>query len=251
MLTSMARLANLKAEGSTGMSVVDRAERELDLNRPAALQLFSLLRGRIVEADLVPGTRLSEAEMAVHYGVSRQPVREAFIKLADVRLLEIRPQRGTYVRAIDAEAVHAAQFVREAVEADIVRHAARRAGPEDIGALEGLLVAQENVAGLADSRPFIELDERFHSRLAAVAGQGAGWAILQPLKVQMDRVRHLSARRFPRFELLEQHRRILAAIAARRPEDAADEMRLHLGQILVDLPAVMEALPSYFSVKTR
>src|SRR5690554_5571253 len=70
----------------------------------------------------VPGTRISETELAAAYEVSRQPVREAFIKLAEEGLLAVRPQRGTFILRISIPAVLTARFIREAVEADIVRH---------------------------------------------------------------------------------------------------------------------------------
>src|SRR5690606_12460740 len=93
----------------------------LDSRAAVGPQLYRMLWDRIVRGDLVPGTRLSEVDIAAVYGTSRQPVREAFIKLAEASLIEVRPQRGSYVRRIDPAAVMSAQFVREAVEADIVR----------------------------------------------------------------------------------------------------------------------------------
>ena len=63
-------------------------------------RVFDALRQAIVQLQLRPGNLLSEAEVARQLGVSRQPVREAFIKLAEVGLVEVRPQRGTYVMLI-------------------------------------------------------------------------------------------------------------------------------------------------------
>jgi DNA-binding GntR family transcriptional regulator len=55
----------------------------------------SALRSAIVTLQLKPGQALSETEIAQRFRVSRQPVREAFIKLAEAGLIEVRPQRGT------------------------------------------------------------------------------------------------------------------------------------------------------------
>lgn len=218
----------------------------LETSRMVGPQLFRALRDRIVRGDLAPGTRLSETETAVAYGTSRQPVREAFIKLAEASLLEVRPQRGSYVRRIDMRAVMSAQFVREAVEADIVRIACARATSADLRDLEALLVIQAEAAGETDPQPFMASDEAFHRRLAEIAGQGGGWDFLQPLKTQMDRVRHLSARTFPRPALVEQHRGIVDAIRDGDAEAARQRMRHHLRRILDDLPAVAAALPGFF-----
>lgn len=222
------------------------ADTVLETAKVVGPQMFRLLRGRILRGELAPGTRLSEAEIALFYGTSRQPVREAFIRLAEASLIEIRPQRGSYVSRIDVAAVISAQFVREAVEADIVRRAAALATPADLADLEAMLDGQADVVALEDPQPFISSDEAFHRRLAEIAGQGGGWDFLQPLKTQMDRVRHLSARSFPRPALVGQHRDIVDAIRAGDADAAEQLMRHHLRRILADLPAVAEALPAYF-----
>ncbi len=98
---------------------------KLDPLQAVSPQLRLRLRSRIIRNDLKPMTRLSEPELATEYGVSRQPVREAFITLANEGLLEIRPQRGTRVKLIDFETVLDGRFVREAVEADIVKKIAK------------------------------------------------------------------------------------------------------------------------------
>ena len=218
----------------------------LETAKSVGPQLFRLLRGRIVRGELSPGTRLSESDVALHYGTSRQPVREAFIKLAEASLIEVRPQRGSYVSRIDTKAVLAAQFVREAVEADIVRRVARNATPAILRDFDAMLAVQAEAAGIDDPQPFISADEAFHRRLADVAGQGAGWEFLQPLKTQMDRVRHLSARQFPRRALIAQHRAIVDAVGAGDADGAEAQMRAHLRQILEDVPAVVAALPDFF-----
>ena len=109
----------------------ERPAVELDADTAIAPQLYESLRGRIVRAELRPGEIISETEIAKAYSVSRQPVREAFIKLAEAGLVRVRPQRGTMVSPITAEAVTEARFVREAIEADVVRAAATRADGND------------------------------------------------------------------------------------------------------------------------
>ncbi len=224
-------------------------QQRLDARAPVGPQLFRLLRERIVRGDLAPGVRLSEVEIAAFYGTSRQPVREAFIKLAEASLLEVRPQRGSYVSRIDVAAVLAAQFVREAVEADIVRRVAQQISPAALRDLDDLLTAQMAAATAEDPRDFIDLDERFHRTLADLAGQGAGWDFLQPLKSQMDRVRHLSAQQFPRPVLVQQHSGIVDAIRLGDGTAAERAMRLHLRQILEDVPRIAAAHPDLFELE--
>ena len=228
------------------MTPVRERPAELEQSSAVGPQLYRLLRDRIVKGDLAPGARISESEIAASYKVSRQPVREAFIKLAEEALVEVRPQRGTYVRRISVPAVMTARFVREAVEADIVRQAARAVTPEILALLEANLAAQRAVVDSDDPSRFMELDEGFHRLLAEAAGQPAIWDILEDLKTQMDRVRHISARQFPRERLIDQHAAVVAALRAGDPQAAETEMRTHLKGVLTDLPAIAEAMPEFF-----
>jgi DNA-binding GntR family transcriptional regulator len=217
----------------------------IDPSRAVSPQLFSFLRDRIVRSDLAPGTRLSEVEIAAHYNTSRQPVREAFIKLSEAGLIEIRPQRGSFVRRIDIASVLAAQFVREAVEADIVRAAAERITDEQARELDSILAAQRDGVDGAPSA-FMALDETFHRTIATIAGQGAGWGFLESLRIQMDRVRHLSASQLPREALVVQHTEIAEVIKAGDADGAEQKMRQHLRRVLDDIPVVTAAKPEFF-----
>ncbi|PHP67680.1 GntR family transcriptional regulator [Zhengella mangrovi] len=228
------------------MTIQQPLHRQLDTGAAVGPQVYRLLRERIIRSELEPGTRISETEIAGDYAVSRQPVREAFIKLAEEGLLEIRPQRGTFVRKIAVPSVMDARFVREAIEADIVRQLAQApvSGLEE--ELRGLLAAQAKAAGAGDWLRFIELDERFHRALADGAGKAYAWNVVEGVKAQMDRVRHLSAQRFPMDKLVEQHTAIVDGISGQNPDAAERAMRAHLREILNDLPAIAGSRPEYF-----
>ncbi|WP_201285557.1 GntR family transcriptional regulator [Chelativorans xinjiangense] len=227
------------------MNVEPRREWTLEQGAPIGPQLYRILRERIIGADLTPGSRISESEVAKTYSLSRQPVREAFIKLAEDGLVEIRPQRGTLVRKISPAAVMDARFVREAIEADIVKLVAEEADDALVRELNAQLARQRE---LPDNEPdrFIALDERFHRTLAEAAGKAHAWKMIEEVKAQMDRVRYLSALHFPKRALVAQHTEIAEAIARRDAQAAERAMRGHLRKILTDLPAIAEARPDFF-----
>ena len=135
----------------------------------AASQLADRLRAAIMDNSLPPDTRLSEVETAQQYGVSRQPVREAFIALAGQGLLDVRAQRGTFVTRISLAAVMDARFVREAIEADIVKLLAADPDPALIADLDAQLTRQMDLIG-GSARDFMDADELFHRTLAEGAG---------------------------------------------------------------------------------
>ena len=87
-------------------------------------QIAAVLRRAIVNIDLVPGTALNETDVAVKFGVSRTPVREAFRTLLAEGLLNVMPQKGTFVSLLERETLRDALFVREALECSAARLAA-------------------------------------------------------------------------------------------------------------------------------
>ncbi|WP_349038800.1 GntR family transcriptional regulator [Pseudotabrizicola sp. 4114] len=208
-------------------------------------QLYTALRSAIIDNALHPGARISEADVALQYGTSRQPVREAFITLANEGLLEIRPQRGTYVAKISLPDVMDARFVREAVEADIVRLLAQAPDSALIADLRGQVDRQQDLIG-GSARDFMEADETFHRTLAEGAGKGKAWHIVVEMKAQMDRVRFLSSTHFPVDRLIDQHRDVVEAIAGGDPIKAERAIRRHLQGILTDLPVIKQEQPEYF-----
>jgi GntR family transcriptional regulator, rspAB operon transcriptional repressor len=213
-----------------------------------AAQVTSQLRDAIVRLELPPGVSLSETDVARRFGVSRQPVREAFIKLADMGLLAIRPQRGTFVRQISTASVMNARFVREAVEVAVVREAALTPRPNLQARLGKLLEGQAERAAANDAFGFLRLDEAFHEALAGGIGRPTAWSILEDLKAQMDRVRYLSFESAtPLVDLVDQHRAIVDRIGAGDAAGAEAAMRRHLREILSSLPLIASAHPDYFT----
>lgn len=99
-------------------------ETQLNPTQPVNQQIYRILRRDIVHCLIAPCTPLSEKEVSVRFNVSRQPVREAFIKLAENGLIQIRPQRGSYVNKISMARVRNGSFIRQAIECAVARRAA-------------------------------------------------------------------------------------------------------------------------------
>ncbi len=210
-----------------------------------AEQVFRTLRASIVTLRLTPATALSEQDIADRLKVSRQPVREAFIKLSEIGMVRVLPQRGTFVVKISAKAVTDARFVREAVECAIARRASEGLGKDAIDDLRAILSEQRKAA--RDPEAFFVLDEAFHRGLANAAGCGYAWKVIEDAKAQMDRVRFLSIPdATPVGHLVTQHQAILDAIAAKRSAAAEQAMKDHLREILKSLPHLARTFPEMF-----
>ena len=220
---------------------------DADTPEPIARRVFRELRRAIITMHFKPGQALSEQDIAGRLGVSRQPVREAFIKLGEAGLLTIRPQRGTFVVRISTKQVFDARFVREAVELAIVRRACMELADGTIETLRENLEAQRDAADDLRPQRFMELDEAFHRAIAQGAGCEYAWRMIEETKAQMDRVRYLSLpHATPLERLIVQHEAVADAIAARDPERAEAAMRRHLREILTSLPELEQRFPDLF-----
>jgi GntR family transcriptional regulator, rspAB operon transcriptional repressor len=206
----------------------------------AAQQIQQALRRAIVTLELPPGARLSENEVALRFGVSRQPAREAMIALAKLGLVRVVPQRGTVVVKISARQVMQVRFIREALETAIVRQACTRFDPMFRSSIDTIIAAQRKAALDNDFATFQEHDERFHAALAAGADAELAWQSVIDIKCHMDRVCHLTLLdQKTVLGLIKQHQTILAAIDAHDADAADKAMRYHLTEVLRSLPRVL------------
>ncbi len=223
----------------------------IDPMLPIAAQVRQILQDRIVTNALSPGTLLSENELSLGLRVSRQPVREALIRLSESGLVRALPQRGTEVTRIDTTAVRSGRFVRQAVECAAVREAARCIDPPALEGLSRIVAAQRAASRARDHGRFLVLDDQFHQALLTAAGHAPAWGILRSAKLQMDRVRYLSlTEATPMARLVSQHQAILSAVAQHAAAAAAAAMQAHLSELLDSLPRIVADYPDYFDELT-
>ncbi|MDR2452596.1 MAG: GntR family transcriptional regulator [Candidatus Accumulibacter sp.] len=210
-------------------------------------QLHRILRAAIIRGELTPGQAISEIEMSRKFNVSRQPVREAFIKLGEEHLIEILPQRGTYVRRISVREVFEARHLREIIEVSIVREVTERKTPELIETLRAIVAEQRKIQH-GDNLSYLRLDDEFHRALALHAGREYLWRVTEGIKAQMSRVRFLTFDlATPMQQLTDEHTRIVEAIEAGESDQAVLCMEGHLRTLLQSLPLVAERYPEYFT----
>jgi DNA-binding GntR family transcriptional regulator len=224
----------------------------LDRNPPqprrgAAGAAYTWLRREILAGRLRPGSTLSENEFATRLGVSRTPIREAFIRLESEGLLSVRPQIGTVVAPIDVEQVADGQFLREAIECRTARLAAGRATPADARTLRALLRDQAKAVARNDQAGFLVLDDRMHQQIVAMAGRPNVWRAVEDVKAQLDRVRVLSLED-PSWlaAILAQHEAIVHHVLAGEGDAAATAMETHLRSVFGSIDAIASREPSYF-----
>lgn len=226
----------------------ERAETlEIDPRLPITAQVYAYLKRSILTLAFRPSEGLSEKEIALRLGISRTPVREALIRLADEGLVDVMPQRGTFVAPIRLAEVMEAQFIREALEVAVVRRVAEHASPDLVERLHASLRRQEAAIGAHDHELFLRLDEELHRMLCDAVMLPRAWKVVQNVKGQLDRVRYLSLPEPGHLDLLQvQHAGIVAAIAKGDAALAADKMRLHLQEVFGSVRLLMRDSPGLF-----
>jgi DNA-binding GntR family transcriptional regulator len=213
----------------------------------ASARIYADLRTEIVSLQRRPGAALSEAEIALAYGVSRTPVREAILKLSDEGLVEIFPQSGIIVSRIPVGALPEAIVIRKALEETTARMAAQLAAPSRILALRSMVERQREADAARNSDAFHQADELFHATIAEIAGYPGIWRLILQVKVNVDRMRRLTLPQAGRMTgVIAEHAAILSAIEQHDGDGAAAAMGKHLARLFRDISAIKDINPEFF-----
>ena len=214
-------------------------------SRTTRARVYETLRRQVVTLELPPGAALSENELSATLGVSRTPVREALILLAEEGLVQVFPQVGSFVSRVDPRRVADAQFIREAVELAALADLPAHLDPDLVRELQDNVERQRR-PGL-DARAFFDLDELFHASLLQLSGHGNAWPVVQRAKAHLDRARQLGLEEAHVQESrVSEHEEVLRAVLDGRQEEAVDLLRTHLRAVLADVDRVREESPHLF-----
>jgi len=218
-----------------------------EARRTSADDVFERLRSDIVNLRLEPGTKLSEVEIAKQNEVSRQPVREAFIRLNNMKLLRVRPQKATLVRKISIREILNTRFIRTAVEIEVVRHACACANAVNLFNIEENLSKQNKAIREKSGVQFHDLDYEFHRLLCLAANCEFAFKSISENKSQTDRLCMLSlANDEEREELYSDHSSIFDALKNRDESQVVKLTRSHLGRLDSTFTNARESHPEYF-----
>lgn len=220
----------------------------INVRRTSVDDIFDHLHAEILSLRLRPGDKISEADIAAQFGVSRQPVRDAFNRLATLDLLLIRPQRATEVKRFSAREIAKARFVRSAVEQEVLRRAAEHCDPQGASALDAALDAQERAVHAGDVDAFGTLDYDFHKLLCKIAKVDFAFDVIMVEKSKVDRLCILSLSKGDRLpDLVEDHRHIAHAVKAHDAEAAVQAGVRHLSRLDQTIQEISTTNANYFA----
>jgi DNA-binding GntR family transcriptional regulator len=207
-------------------------------------QVYEEIKNCILSFVFIPGQGLSEKEIALRLNVSRTPVREAFIQLAQEGIVEIFPQRGTFVSLINESDVIQSQFIRKTLEVEVVKRVAEIRDEQTLTKLYEIIEEQMKAKAAQNFELFYKKDDEFHQQIIYSSGYPKVWETIQMVGPQMNRLRFLSIPADSQMErIIEQHKKIVEAIAKKDEQESQNLMFLHLEGV----PQMMEILSQEYS----
>lgn len=223
------------------------------VNRAAPIrpQIYDLLYRGILKLEIPPGRPLSEPEVSEALGVSRGPVREVFIRLANEGLVEIYPQVGTFVSLLDAVTLMEAIYVRDALEPDLAARTAARISQQDARRLRAQPDRQREAASIGDLERVWELDDEFHRTIAELSGLPGVWKHIYSVRGTLSRLRTLELNELDGTDIwIPQHTLIADAIARKDTRGARDAMRAHINISITQIEELKRRFPEFFSAES-
>lgn len=170
------------------------------------------IRHGILSGELQPGEKINQDRIAADLGVSRMPVREAMIRLAEAGFVIIHPHRGAVVAPMSAAEIEETYLIRTRLETLAARLAAANMTPQRLAQLEQVLNQADAAIATHDHDRLFELNREFHRLGYEASGRPQLCALIEELRDRSERYRRQHAQMTPRTrDALAEHRQILTA----------------------------------------
>ena len=200
--------------------------------RTSADRVFEALQDAIVRGDIAPGARVSETELAVRFGTSRGPLREALRRLESRRLVERTPHVGIRIASLSHAALIELYYLREALEGMAARLAALNMTNAQVSGLKNLLAAHQRDEALKADTAYFQQEGDFDFHYRVIHGSH-NTALTELLigelyhRIRMYRYQFSAYANRPQ-KAFGEHQRIVEAIEARDGDLAEMLMRRHI-----------------------
>lgn len=204
-------------------------EQVLHKSEPLHEKAYQLLRNLILSGKLTPDEPFGETSLAAELGVSRTPVRDALRRLQQDRLITLLPNGAYEVRMPTVKELAEVYDCRSYLESMAARLAANHRTETDLVAMRSLLEQMRQSYDKGDEPSIRSLDALFHEAIVAACDNSVLLEIVVGLRTRLAQVRNVVPNpRVNAVTVLEQHQRIVDAIAAGDGEAAESVMREHI-----------------------
>ena len=199
------------------------------INRPLYEDVAERLREQIFSHELAPGSWLDEQSLAIAFGISRTPMREAIKVLASEGLVTTKMNKGAYVTEVDRRDLEQIFTVLSLLEGQAAKETAIKASEAQLTQLDNLHHRLEKAAADRDAEQFFEINVKFHELIQEIAGNKWMNGVIEDLRKVLKLQRRDSLTKSGRLlSSLVEHREVLQAILKRDPQAAELAMRKHL-----------------------
>lgn len=202
-----------------------------------ANKIFNTVRNRIIYGDYPPGMELSEKNLCQEFKVSRTPLREALLKLKDIKLVTAIPGFGTHVSPIDIDEIRSAFEVKIKLEELIGELAAERIREDQLIQLEEFIEQADGILNQTTAvrhRTLIEIDARFHELMRQAARNNILHEFQENIHSRCARLWNSSLSQIvPGREVINQLKTIHRAVKQRNKQLAGRLMAEHV-QYFID-----------------
>jgi DNA-binding GntR family transcriptional regulator len=165
-----------------------------------AVRVADVLRERIARGALRPGSRLIELDISRELGVSRSPVREALLRLAEEGLVEILPYRGAMVVPLDKERLTELLEFRLALEHFALERLVERRDPASIARLRECVKSLRAAIDDGEREASIDADLAMHREMISLAGNALVERAYESLIVQIRLYIDVTSAQYERAE---------------------------------------------------
>lgn len=220
-----------------------------DINSYASVgeYVYAEIRRQIINWQLKPGQRISEAEMSRILNVSRTPVREGFIRLKNEGLVKILSQRGTIISKVDLKKINDVVFIRNCLEREVIKEIAGKMDEETQAICKVFLKKQEEALNDRDYIKFHKYDVEFHKVFFKAAKREYTWDFIEYTNAQYERVRMLTLLDFDKFKnLLEEHYKLLDSIINDNIDGVAEIVESHICTIIDEIQVLKREHEAFF-----
>lgn len=240
-------------DNETYLSIDIRKQSLYENNR---VYVYRILKDNILKLKLEPGEKISEVKIKNIFKVSRSPIREAIVRLTDESLIDVFPQKGTYISLLDQKIIENSLFMRAAIEKEIMKIVCSKDFNANglINNLENIFAEQKKISNndmkQENIELFFNLNEEFHKIIYKYVDK----------EIIFEKIRSFD-NHYSRFHLLEsisktnvhfaieQHKKTIEAIKSKNYKILCKVEENLLDNYRVKLKTVYNLYPHYFKYK--
>lgn len=205
---------------------------------------------KIISLELIPGERINPIKLSEEMNVSRTPIQHACSKLSEIGLMNVIPQRGSYVSLIDINKVYQSFSLRNLMEQAAVRRIFAMNSSKRIKLVSTLkrnIYDQEIELKSQHYQNYYDFDRKFHHAIFSAADMLYIEQATEQISTDQDRIRQLKVMYQIRMDTaLAEHRHIIDTLEHGKPEEVALAIYEHISKFAEDTDIIHQKYPDYF-----